>query len=157
MKKAKSLFPLMVFALTFACVMSCDEQSEKLETKYEPVSKTISSARFSSGVDGTVGDPISLATAKQWTANYRETASNEILGHYFGFEIIQQILSQEGCVGIRIYYAINDAGVKQLLLVGVDAGGENLLPLEGAKLSDDGPIIADASFPCPDVCPGNGL
>lgn len=157
MKKTKSLFPLLTFAFIFACVMSCDEHEEKLSAKNEVVSTSIPAGRTTSGVDGTVGDPISLATAKKWTANYRENAPDETLGHYFGFEIIQQILNQENCVGIRIYYAINDDGEKQLLLVGVDAEGEDLLPVSGGRTDGDGDIIADASLPCPDYCAGNGL
>jgi len=160
MKKTKSIFTLMAIAIT-ACVLSCDDQDERLEAKNNVFSNETSGIRSTSNarsaVNGTVGEPISLATAKQWAANYRKSNPGETLGHFFGFEIIQQILNQENCVGIRIYYAINDAGEKQLLLVGVDATGENLLPLEGAKIADDGDIIADASFPCPNTCPTNGL
>lgn len=156
MKKTRSIFPLMAFALTFACVVSCDEQDEKLEAKNN-TSEAKSSARITSGVDGTIGDPIDLATAQHWAANYRESNPDETLGHYFGFEIIQQILSQTDCVGIRIYYAIDDAGEKKLILVGVDSSGENLLPAPGGKVGDGGNTLADYSWPCPDYCPGNGL
>ena len=77
--------------------------------------------------------------------------------HFFGSEIIQQILSESECVGIRIYYAIDENGEKKLILVGVDSNGENLLPAAGGKISDGGNQLADYSWPCPDYCPGNGL
>src|SRR5688572_16904727 len=102
MKKTKSLIPFMTFALTFACVLSCDDQDEKGVAKNNITSDAISSGRMDSGVDGTVGDPVSLATAQHWAANYREGNPDGTLGHYFGFEIIQQILNQADCVGIRI-------------------------------------------------------
>lgn len=154
---------LLIVTIVFACVMSCDEQDERLETKAEfKSSENVNSANSRVGsieFKGMEGDPLDIATAKKWTSNFRSkaNASDEILAHYFGFEIIQKILGQEGCVGIRIYYALDDNGEKKLLLVGVDSKGENLLPLEGGRTSDDGDVVADYSYPCPDYCPGNGL
>jgi hypothetical protein len=43
------------------------------------------------------------------------------------------------------------------MLIGVDAKGENLIPMPGAKAGDEGNIIGDASFPCPNTCPENDL
>lgn len=146
-----ALFAFILFA-TF--VASCDEHDEKMETKNETIQWDVSRNRTSSGtINSSVGDPIDLATAKSWAFNYRKSHPEETLSHFFGFEIIEKILSQADCVGIRIYYGINDAGEKQLMLVGVDATGENLLPLEGARISEDGNIIGDASWPCPSTCP----
>jgi hypothetical protein len=90
--------------------------------------------------------------AKAWTANYRETYPVEIEAHFFGREIINQILSEEGCVGIRIYYALDENGNRQLLLVGVNANGDNLLP----SVTNNENIIADMSYPCPTFCPPTG-
>lgn len=106
--------------------------------------------------NGSEGGPIPLPTARQWTANYRATIKpGETEAHYFGADIIQRLLDEDGSVGIRMYYAIDDQGKKQLLLVGVDEDGNNLLPVEGAAKSteDEGaPIIVDQSFPCPPHC-----
>lgn len=60
-------------------------------------------------------------------------------------------------MGIRIYYALNDAGVPQLLLVGATGTGENILPEQGlnAKVADDPTApatVADMSYPCPTYC-----
>jgi hypothetical protein len=110
--------------------------------------------------NGTEGGAIPLPVAKEWTANYRATIKQgDTLAHFFGQDIIRKILEEDGCVGIRIYYAINDKGQKQLLLVGAAENGDNILPTENAAASpeDDGPIIADMSKPCPTYCPGNGI
>ncbi|MBI3218426.1 MAG: hypothetical protein HYZ44_02845 [Bacteroidetes bacterium] len=107
--------------------------------------------------NGTEGAPIELKTAKEWAANYRATLKdpkNDRVAHFFGFEIIQQILAEADCVGIRIYYGIDDKGEKQLMLVGADKSGENLLPTEEKALAGGGNIVADMSFPCPSYCPG---
>ncbi|HET9052989.1 MAG TPA: hypothetical protein VFM90_02370, partial [Cyclobacteriaceae bacterium] len=76
-------------------------------------------------------------------------------------DIVRRVVNEHGSVGMRVYYAIDDQGKKQLLLVGVDADGNNLLPQEGTaatnRTEDDGPIIVDLSQPCPINCPTNGL
>lgn len=164
----RTKFPIsFAFALIFACIVSCDEQGETLEAKSATSSKANSSVNppaKRNGVtefNGTEGNPLDLATAKRWTANFRETLENEneIQAHYFGSEIIQNILSQSNCVGIRVYYALDDNGEKKLLLVGVDSTGENLLPSANGKVGegDDGKTVGDYSWPCPDYCPGNSL
>lgn len=108
-------------ALILACVLSCDEEqesvfsTEKTEMKNEEKNRTKSNRSSDRSIvfDGTVGDPIDLAVALKWTENYRATIENpeQRLSHFFGFEIIQEILSQESCVGIRMYYALDDNGV----------------------------------------------
>ena len=103
------------------------------------------------------GGSIPLATAKRWAANYRATIKpGEHEAHYFGAESINRVLNEDNSVGLRIYYAIDDEGKKQVLLIGVDAEGNNLLPEEGAAAKatteDGGPIIVDQSVPCPPNC-----
>lgn len=167
-KMKRSLINLITFFLVFALVLSCNEQDETLNSKGTTSSGTVSgsqnrnsnSARTAEAMfNGLEGDALNLTTAKKWTANYRGTleSPDEILAHYFGFEIIQQILKQPSCVGIRIYYAIDDTGEKKLILIGVDSNGENLLPVAGGRLSEEGNVVADFSFPCPTYCPQNGL
>ncbi len=114
--------------------------------------------------NGSEGGPIPLPTAKEWTANYRKTIKDgDTLAHYFGGDIIQRVLDETSAVGIRIYYAIDDKGQKQLLVVGVDEFGNNLLPKEEAApkgtaaQADGDPIIVDYSYPCPNYCPNNPL
>lgn len=105
--------------------------------------------------DGSEGKPIDAATAQKWMANYKTSLKepNDTLAHFFGFSIIEQILGEPGCKGIRIYYGIDDAGKKQLLLIGADANGNNLWPDATAPAGGGGNIVADYSFPCPDYCP----
>jgi hypothetical protein len=107
--------------------------------------------------DGKAGRPIDLATAKKWVAKYRASLKdpNDIRAHFFGSEIIKKILNEPGCVGIRIYYALDDSGKKQLLLVGTDATGGNLLP--STNTDSNGNTIADESGTCPPDCPPNDL
>ena len=83
-----------------------------------------------------------LDVASEWTSNYRKANPDSINAHYFGRTAIRQIFLQEGCVGMRVYYALDNEGVKQLIIVGVDAEGNDLY--EG--------LLAERSKPCPPVC-----
>lgn len=88
------------------------------------------------------GGPIQLATAIQWTTNFRNNNPGAIKAHFFGNIIINDILSQANCIGMRLYNAIDDNNQPQILLVGVDNNGNDMT---------DG-IIADMSHPCPTEC-----
>lgn len=100
--------------------------------------------------NGTEGEPIDLAQAAAWTASYRKTEAENVEGtvtkaHFFGREIVQKLLDQEGCMGIRMYYAHDEKGEKQLLLVGADA--------EGNDMED---LVVDGSRICPPDCSTGG-
>jgi hypothetical protein len=104
---------------------------------------------------GDESDSVSSQTGKHLIDNYNVSNPNGIQAHFFGHEIIRQILLQSHCIGIRCYYALNDSGVQQLLLVGVTSSGENILPnaTQGGRVNGDG-TIADVSSPCPSYCSG---
>ncbi|GHA54091.1 hypothetical protein [Pontibacter akesuensis] len=102
--------------------------------------------------DGSEGEAIALSQAAEWTRNYRnkriDSAEGEIAkAHFFGRNILNQILEQENCVGIRMYYAEDNNGQKQLILVGATAEGEDI----------ENGIIADRSRICPPDCVESGL
>jgi len=80
------------------------------------------------------------------------SSADEIRSHYFGRDVIDKILSQDGCTGVRIYYALNDSGEKKIIISGVDSQGNNMLP-ESSTVTAGENILADFSWPCPDVCP----
>ena len=106
---------------------------------------------------GNESDSVSLEAGDHFIDNYNVSNPSGIQAHFFGHEIIRQILSESNCIGIRCYYALNDAGVQQLLLVGVTSSGENILPIQtsGGRVSDGGGTIADVSSPCPTYCSGH--
>lgn len=121
-----------------------------------------------------VGGPIALEKVRVWTGNYRKMNDKTVTtAHFFGRKTIEKILSQRDCTGIRIHYAIDDRGHKQLILSGVDHLGKDQLPkqkhvlkeasehhehlmeAEGDESSNDNQLW-DQSWPCPETkgCPG---
>ena len=98
--------------------------------------------------DGTEGKSITLQEGSTLTSNYRNANPNATLGHYIGKDIINTILGQSGCVGIRVYYGLDSSGEKQLVFVGVDANGNDMVT----------GTIADRTVGCPQSCStGNAL
>ena len=86
---------------------------------------------------------ISLTQASAMTKNYRDSASaTTTIAFYFGKTAIQDILNQEGCVGIRIYKAIDENSEEQLVLTGVNSSGNDLY----------NGLLADRSLKCPAYC-----
>lgn len=92
--------------------------------------------------DGTEGDQIELETAAAWTKNYRGAHPEETKGHFFGKDILNDILNQTGCMGIRMYYAIDDDGNKQMVLAGANTDEDDM----------DSGVVADISVLCPPSC-----
>ena len=86
---------------------------------------------------------ITLAIASKWTKNYRDDSpEGSTRAHFYGKDAIQAILDQADCVGIRIYYALDDTGKKQLIIVGANADENDLY--QG--------LLAERGKPCPSMC-----
>lgn len=99
--------------------------------------------------NGNEGEQITLETATKWAANWRNSkAAAEMDAFFFGRESLMRILDQPDCLGIRIYFAVNDEGVKCLILIGTDAQGNDIVT----------GVIMDKGIACPPHCGvGNGL
>jgi hypothetical protein len=90
---------------------------------------------------------ISLEAARALTKRYRETAGpGAQLAGMFPTDVFKQLIEQPGCMGIRIYYGETAAGTRELVLVGVDASGNDMTSA----------TLFDAGFPCPPYCGGGG-
>ena len=98
---------------------------------------------------GNENHTISLAEASALTARYRQqyTPGSCILGEYFGKQAIQSLLNQLGCVGTRIYYGLDELNVPKLILVGVDANGNDMTQGEIMEFGFPSPPHNSASNP----------
>jgi hypothetical protein len=78
---------------------------------------------------------------------------DDAMAHFMGKEIIEKILAQPGCVGIRTFHGLNEFGVSQVILVGVDQNGKNILNYQIQDQKYTG-IVADGAKICPPYCGG---
>jgi hypothetical protein len=124
--------------------------------------------RPSSPINGQEGAPIELNLAAQWTKNHRHRNPKDIISQFFGREILNTILSQEDCLGIRIYYAndqklngwqkfwisvsnfllsviANVGGQLHFIITGVTADGQDQLP-DNNKVSEAKPPAGVQTF-----------
>ena len=74
-----------------------------------------------------IGEAIDHNLAKEMIQSYQTTYPETFTGVLIGRKIIDQILAQPGCVGIRFIDAINEEGQKTLVYVGIDAAGKDIL------------------------------
>jgi hypothetical protein len=85
-----------------------------------------------------VGEEITLSAARQFVANFHSASPNETAAFIVGRHIIEKILSQPGCVGLKICNAINEFNEKTLVYLGIDSNGKNLL--ESLEIGENGHI-----------------
>ena len=90
------------------------------------------------GFNGREGAMIKLPVAANLTENYRTKNGTTELGAFYGKDIINELLEQDGCMGVRIYYGLNDNGSKEMVIVGVDADENDILTDGAAKIADNG-------------------
>jgi hypothetical protein len=87
----------------------------------------------------TVGEQITHELAAKMVKNHHDTHTiDESNSYYIGKNIIDQMLAQPGCVGIRFFDAINEEGKKTLVYVGIDAKGKSIL--EYTTVNDHGKL-----------------
>lgn len=86
---------------------------------------------------------VTFQEAKALKDNYQESAGVEdILAFYYGKTFLLSVLNQQGCVGIRVYNGRKEDGKLELVIVGVNADGDDIT---------DG-IMGNRSVPCPPHC-----
>ncbi len=102
-----------------------------------------------------IGEDIGLELGNQMVKAFAVANPNEVRSYTIGRNIIDQILAQPGCVGIKFYNAINEKGEKTLVYLGIDQSGKTILQHTSVNRfritsATEKGIIADRAKP-PDV------
>jgi hypothetical protein len=79
---------------------------------------------------------VTLAKASSMTKAYRDLNINPIIGGFFGKDVIQAILMQTDCVGLKFYFAIENGNLT-LVLCGAKANQNDLYQ---GILAEDSPL-----------------
>jgi hypothetical protein len=95
----------------------------------------------------TVGEQISHELAAEFVLAYDKAHPDDVKWFCMGKNILEQILAQPGCAGIRFYNGINENGQKTLVYVGMDSDGKDIIKrvvvqANGAVVASDG-VVAD--------------
>ena len=94
-----------------------------------------------------IGEEIGVELGTQMVKGYQKANPSDVHSYLIGRDIIDQVLAQPGCVGIKFYNAYNEIGEKTLVYVGVDQNGKTIVEYtvvntEGQLSSAKG-IVAD--------------
>ena len=95
---------------------------------------------------GTAVNTISLTTAQDWAARWRATPGATVKAHLIPQVDITQLMAEKDVVDVRAYIGIDENGENKLMLVGVDADGNDLIDDNNEQ------YIYDFTKPCPTVC-----
>jgi hypothetical protein len=94
-----------------------------------------------------IGEEIGLDLGTQFIKDYQIANPTDPQYYVIGRDIIDEILAQPGCVGMRFYNAYNEMGEKTLVYVGLNEEGKAIVEYtsinnEGSLESSKG-IVAD--------------
>jgi hypothetical protein len=112
---------------------------------------------------GKEGAEIDLKVAAEWTQNHRHHNPEEVISQFFGREILQKILDQPDCVGIRFYYGNSKplsgwqrfmkksfrkpSGEPHLIITGVTKEGTDQIPGSPARVEAFSANVAGIAAP----------
>lgn len=106
-------------------------------------------SKLSTKNPATVGEEISHELGAKMVKDFQDAHPEDVTANYIGRNILESILSQPGCAGIRFYNAINETGIKTLVYVGVDMNEKLITAYTGVNNSGEliniQGIVADRS------------
>jgi hypothetical protein len=103
-----------------------------------------------------IGKDIGYEKASKMVKRHIDANPDDVMAQFMGREIIEKILAQPNVIGIRSFHGLNNLGINQLVMVGVDADGNNVLDYNlitetGDMKTHKGIIAGDPRF-CPPGC-----
>ena len=94
-----------------------------------------------------IGEEISLDLGAKFIKDYRTSNPNDVMCYTIGKTILDQVMAQPGCAGVRFYNAVNEFGEKTLVYVAVNDEGKDIVEFnminESGKLVKKPAIVAD--------------
>jgi hypothetical protein len=97
-----------------------------------------------------VGGEISHEMGNEMIKAFQTACPEGQAGFMLGRNILEQILAQPGCVGIRFHNAINAEGNRTVVYIGMDANGNDLthhtMVAENGTINSKEGIVADMAL-----------
>lgn len=100
-------------------------------------------------------DTITLEKAQIWAAKWKADAAtylseNQLKAFLIPGIDVTQVLAEKGVENVRSYLGIDENNEPHLMIVGVDANGNDMIN------EDNGWYIYDFTSPCPSTCTKEG-
>nr|WP_294904016.1 hypothetical protein [uncultured Lacibacter sp.] len=98
----------------------------------------------------TIGRHIGFDAGEEMAKRFFDKHPEQQYANTLGRELIEKILAQPGCAGITIVPGYNEQGIRQAILVGVDANmnpilNYNVVKVTGELEAEEG-VVGDQSF-----------
>ena len=94
---------------------------------------------------------VDQVTAQRWVEKWRGSDEKlDLKGFWVPGDDLREVMNEGGAQDARVYMAIDDDGNYHLLIVGVDADGNDMID------PDNGQYIYDFTQPCPATCSQTG-
>ncbi|QJX46746.1 hypothetical protein HMJ29_07255 [Hymenobacter taeanensis] len=140
MKKLTNVWLAFMLVSTLGLVASCQEPGDagtggNTDKKFNP-----KAGRFL---------PKDSAAIK--AKRYKDDHPKNTNANYCNATVIDSILRQPGCAGLRVYRVEKKKGYYGVVLVGVDSTGADLL---NGKSTTTSALVAESYERCPDNCEG---
>lgn len=95
---------------------------------------------------------ITLETAQKWAASWKKSQQKRTEAPVTAFLIpgidVTQVMNEREVEDVRAYLGIDNENTERLMIVGVDANGNDMID------ESKGYYIYDFSLPCPTKCNG---
>ena len=88
-----------------------------------------------------VGEEISHELGAKMVKDFQDAYPTHCTNNYIGRDILEKILAQPDCQGIKFYNAINETGRQTLVYVGLD--GQNNIITQYAGVNTEGELVKE--------------
>jgi hypothetical protein len=101
-----------------------------------------------------VGEDVGQELGAKMVMDFQEKFPDEISSYFIGRNILDSILRQPDCSGIRFYSALNECGEKTLVYVGIDS--KEQIIAHYSLVSESGTLATHVGIFGDRVRPGGG-
>jgi len=102
------------------------------------------------------GKEISYERGAKMVKRHFDENPDDAIAHFFGKDAILKLINQPGCIGIRALHAINDLGIRDTVMVGVDVKGNNIIQITDVNKQIRPGIVMHGEKACPPYCGSSG-
>lgn len=94
------------------------------------------------------GKDIGYEAGAKMVKRHFDQNPDDAVAHFIGRNIIEKILAQPGCIGLRLFTGLDEMGIRKPIFIGVDKAGNNILRIDMSKKG----ILASGVKICPPYC-----
>ncbi|MFM6975308.1 MAG: hypothetical protein ACKOW2_00455 [Sphingobacteriaceae bacterium] len=117
----------IVYGLSLLVIFSCNDSnvSDGISGDMLATGETTTtiSTTTQNPFNSTVGAPIEAALGIKWIENFKKTNGGQVKNYMMAVKDLKQILSNTDCIGVCLYFAIDENNNYHILPIGVNTKG----------------------------------